>query len=60
MILLLQIPGTSASNLLAHFAGHPFSHFAAEPCSLVRKATIISTITQPLTKYETYIFSKQD
>jgi len=30
--LLLQIPGTSASSLPAHFASHPFSHFAVEPC----------------------------
>ena len=53
--LLLQILRTSASSLPAHFASHPFSHFAVEPCSPVRKATIISTITQPLTKYQTYI-----
>ena len=25
----MYIPGTLASSLLAHFAGHPFSHFAA-------------------------------
>ena len=30
--LLLQILGTLASSLLSHFVGHPFSHFAAEPC----------------------------
>ena len=31
--LLLRISRTSASSLLGHFASHPFSHFATEPCS---------------------------
>ena len=42
--MLLQVPGTSVSSLLAHFASH---HFLALLLNLLMgKATIISIVTQ--------------